>query len=683
MLRPSRALIALAALLLTVGCRSGAQPGKVIILGLDGMDPRAVDLLMSEGKLPSFARMRQEGAYGRLESSEPMLSPILWTTIATGKLPTEHGIGHFVTVNQQTGEQLPVTSQMRRVKALWNVLSEHDRKVGVVGWWATWPAESVNGAIVSDHTLYHFLLEKSRLKEQGGKTYPPDLENEIAPLIRAPEDLTAEEVAPFVHVPPEDLARPFTFENDLSHFKWALAAADSHRRIGLHLWDRLRPDALFVYVEGTDSVAHLFGHLFRAHGLSGELAEQQKRYGDAVEQMYVHADGIVRDFMNALDDDTTLIVLSDHGFELGALQDDPSKTRDMRRVSEKFHHRQGILYLYGKNVRRRAVIETPALVDIAPTVLALVGLAPAEDMPGRVLEEAVDVTRRPAVTTYETGTAVARGNRSDSSVDPAILQRLQSLGYVNTRSTTGERNLAAVHFQAGRYEQAAKAYAALLSESPKDGSLRTSLAGALGALGKYDEALAELGKAIELEPLNPEAYHNRAVIHERRGEREQAIRDYRTAVRYNPQYAPSRQALKRLTGSEAVFEPRTDPERLAAALADRASEDARRGDYAAAMKKLDEAERIAPRFVLVQQYRANVAYLKGDRQAAIAALEKALAVEPDNALYKSNLERLQKEAREASADDSSTKPRPDAPANARRDRRSNTAALTPPPAPPP
>src|SRR4029453_9187358 len=119
-----------------------ASHGRVIVLGLDGMDPDTVDLMLSEGQLPNFARLRREGAYGRLASSAPMLSPILWTTIATGKLPVDHRITHFVATNPKTGAEVPVTSQMRRVKALWNVLSEHERRVAVVGWWATWPAET-------------------------------------------------------------------------------------------------------------------------------------------------------------------------------------------------------------------------------------------------------------------------------------------------------------------------------------------------------------------------------------------------------------------------------------------------------------------------------------------------------------------------------------------------------------
>src|SRR4030095_11598236 len=109
--------------------------------------------------------------------SEPMLSPIVWTTIATGKTPLEHGISHFVAVNEKTGAELPVTSQMRRVKALWNILSGAGREVAVVGWWATWPAESVRGAVVSDHTCYHFLFNAgaSGSSDSIGVTQPPEL----------------------------------------------------------------------------------------------------------------------------------------------------------------------------------------------------------------------------------------------------------------------------------------------------------------------------------------------------------------------------------------------------------------------------------------------------------------------------------------------------------------------------
>ena len=308
------------------------------------------------------------------------------------------------------------------------------------------------------------------------------------------------DVAPFVQVSAEEFNRPFHFDDDLSHFKWALATAESYRAIGTHLWETEKPDVLMVYIEGTDSVSHLFGHLFRAQGLAGELAAQQQRFGRAVEEMYLYADRLVGEFMALMDDRTTLMVLSDHGFELGALPDDPSKTRDMRRVSERFHRLEGILYLYGNHVKARRRLDQPTLVDVAPTLLTLVGLSPARDMPGRVLDEGARPRAAAApgrqLRDAATGSA-ARVAGSDRNVDPAILERLRALGYLDTQSPKGDRNLAAVLFQEGKFAEAAQAYEALVRENPDDAGLRASWAGALGALGRYDESLAQLELAIE------------------------------------------------------------------------------------------------------------------------------------------------------------------------------------------
>ena len=266
-------------------------------------------------------------------------------------------------------------------------------------------------------------------------------------------------------------------------------------------------------------------------------------------------------------------------------------------------------------------------------------------------------SRRSAVATYETGIAAAR-ELEDATVTPEILERLKSLGYLggsgagvpgpreaanSPRSPKGERTLAALDFEAGRYDAAIDAYERLLREAPKDASLHTSLAGALGAVGRLDEAMRHLDTAVQLAPLSVEAYHNRAVILERRGRLEEAVEQYRTALRYRPGYVPSRRALARLTGSVDIRSAGTAAETQALALAEAAADAARRGDYRAAMSRLAEAEGIAPRYVLVYQYQSNVAYLMGDRKAAKRALEKALAIEPDNALFRANLANLARE----------------------------------------
>jgi tetratricopeptide (TPR) repeat protein len=639
------------------------------VLGFDGLDPAAVDLLISEGRLPHFARMRREGAYGRLRSFEPMLSPILWTTIATGRPPDAHGIGHFVALDPSTGESLPVTSDLRKVRALWDVLSERGKTTALVGWWATWPPEPIRGWVVSDHLAYHFLFgDGLSAADPTVKTSPPELEARLAPLVVRPAAIGRAELAPFADVSDADLARPLDLQDDLAHLRWVIAAAETYRRIGLELWRSERPDVELVYFEGTDSVAHLFGHLVRARGLAGELALQQARYGRAVEAMYERADAILGDFLAAADRATTVLVLSDHGFELGVLPDDPSRLRDMRRVSERFHRPEGVLYAWGRGVKAGARFDAASLLDVAPTVLALQDLPASREMPGRVLAEGFVRLEAPErVATFEATPRERSGVARDAAADQAMLEHLRSLGYLagarrdeapgaastvpapaGISSPQADRNLAAIAFQEKRYEEAERRYRALAQADPGDAGLRSSLAGVLGALGRYEEAMHELDAALARDPINPEGYHNKGALLERLGRRDQAIEQYRTAVRYRPDFEPSRQALARLTGSAEVRAPHGEAEERATRLCEKAADAARRGAYPEAFARLDEARRVAPDFVLVLQYESNVAYLAGDKPRAIAALERALALEPGNELFRHNLEELRKRSGETS-----------------------------------
>ena len=284
-------------------------------------------------------------------------------------------------------------------------------------------------------------------------------------------------------------------------------------------------------------------------------------------------------------------------------------------------------------------IEDATLIDIAPTILALEGIAPAKDMPGRVLGEALrtPVPER-TVETFEASSEEAGSKmRQDASVDPAILARLEALGYLEAQSPRSGKNLGAVSFEAGDFEGAVLTYREHLKSNPNDAGVHTSLAGVLGSLERYDEALFHLGEALRFNPLNSAAYHNRAVIHERQGDREKAISDYRKAMRYGSGYAPSRKALVRLTGTAQAEEMRTEDEKAAARLAHQASVSARKGRYDEAMALIDRAEKIAPDFALVHQYRANVAFLKGDPEVAQASLERAVMLEPENPLFQRNL----------------------------------------------
>src|SRR5512143_3258799 len=99
---------------------SPSPPGRrVLLFGLDAGDWAAIDPLVAAGKLPALARLESAGRKGLLLAEPPLVSPILWTTIATGRPPEEHGILDFM-VDLPAGGQAPVGVASRRVPALWN-----------------------------------------------------------------------------------------------------------------------------------------------------------------------------------------------------------------------------------------------------------------------------------------------------------------------------------------------------------------------------------------------------------------------------------------------------------------------------------------------------------------------------------------------------------------------------------
>ncbi len=625
----------------------GEGPGRLLVLGLDGFDPDVVDQLVGEGRMPTFERLLAEGAFGRFESQPPLLSPILWTTLATGREPLDHGVTAF-TVPGEDGRELPITSRERRVKALWNLWGEAGKESAVVGWWATWPAEAVDrGLVLSDRAGFHFLLAATGETDEDlpGLAYPPEAAEELMPLFREADDLSAEEVLAFADVDRETSAGDFRFGDDLSHLKWAIATADSYRRIGLEIWNTRRPENLMVYFEGADTVSHLFGHLHGRTDLAGELLEQQQRFGRTITAMYEYLDRVVGEFVAAMDESTTLVVVSDHGFALGEVLDDPSRARDLRRVSHESHEIEGVLYLFGHRVRPGARLEGAGLFDFAPTLLALGGLPASDEMPGRVLTEAFTSLAVPSrVATVEgVGERSAAGGPRDAAVDDAVLEKLEALGYIDRsdsdRSAT-LRNDGALALRAGRYREAAVAFHQLLREEPEDAGLHTALASALIGLGRIEQARTSVETALELAPDSAGAVFTLGRIHEEEGDREGAIASFQRALQYDAEHGPSSAALDRLGAPRVGRVASTPTERQAALLLRRAKDALERTDYEEAERAIDELEALVPDEAVVYHYRSNLCYLTGRYDCAIQALERGLELDPENGLFRQNLARL-------------------------------------------
>ena len=118
-----------------------SPPHRILLVGWDGADWNIIDPLLAAGELPHLASLLDMGTRHRLRTVTPVLSPVVWTSMATGTQPEKHGIIDFLAVDPSSGARVPVTSNLRQMPAFWTLLARRELSVGVVAWWATWPAE--------------------------------------------------------------------------------------------------------------------------------------------------------------------------------------------------------------------------------------------------------------------------------------------------------------------------------------------------------------------------------------------------------------------------------------------------------------------------------------------------------------------------------------------------------------
>ena len=124
---------------------------KVLLIGWDSADWKIINPLLEAGLMPALDQLINQGVMGNIATLVPAISPILWNSIATGKLAQKHGILGFVEPRPDGSGIRPVSSTSRKCKAIWNILSQAGFRSHVVGWFASHPAEPINGTCVSNH----------------------------------------------------------------------------------------------------------------------------------------------------------------------------------------------------------------------------------------------------------------------------------------------------------------------------------------------------------------------------------------------------------------------------------------------------------------------------------------------------------------------------------------------------
>ncbi|MCB9792864.1 MAG: alkaline phosphatase family protein [Alphaproteobacteria bacterium] len=434
-------------LLSLLACRSGPEH-KLVVMGIDGLEWSMVDRLAEAGEMPNLSRLREQGIRGTVENTAPVMSPILWTTIASGYPGEVHGIGGWTTGGGHSYDAADV-----RVMRIWDLASREGVESLVIGWLMSFPSSPIVGRMVSDRYVWSFPMNKNpddpsvlvyqaEHEEMSGLVSPPSLDATIAPLL--PEDawLTAH---PRVGYQIEEYGSPFH----------PLRRDELHLRIFERLWPDSDASLGMLYLNGPDQVSHIYWPYadpevaqsirrdplehqrqinaergpenlrraapFSQHPITPEELALGARF---VPDYYRYIDDAVGRVLEAVDlDDTTLLICSDHGFR-------PSMTNPMANGG---HTREAAVLFVGAGVNPEARIpEGATVLDLGPTLYALLDLPGAEDWTGQALSGLFEDLPAPAPEpshqlTDRAQIAVELGTQAN----PQLMEQLEALGYID------------------------------------------------------------------------------------------------------------------------------------------------------------------------------------------------------------------------------------------------------------
>ncbi len=509
-------LTVLVSLSILTGCGSDgpdrAVDTRAVIIGIDSADWTMIDMLIEEGGMPNLAALKERGAWGEIDTlTDIPLSPVIWTSVATGVSPAKHGVTWFM-VDQPDGTRVPVRSSNRKTEAIWNIVDREGLNSRVVGWWASYPAEPLeNGVIVSDAVGVHGFGSTARDGDDSTKVYPPELFERFDSLMPVEQQISSEFARRFMHMTDEEYNRlkfdpaRMSKPHPLSPthlFQQYAVTAQGYTRIGEEL---LAEDfeLAMLYFEQVDSFSHLFMK-YDPPKLDWVDQASFDRYKDLVREWYRYQDELLGRLLAKIDLETTAVfILSDHGFKVGDRRIQSEQTVDIQKAHLD-HEKEGIFLAVGPHIRRGGKVSSASVIDITPTVLHYLGLPIGKDMDGKVLEQAFEpefMREHPIayVKTYETGRRASAANE----VAPAggyedVEAGLRALGYMGD-DPEGEGGEAEV------------------AEGESSPELHNNLGRIHLGRGETDLALEEFKKALALDENNAEALLNMASVHQAEG----------------------------------------------------------------------------------------------------------------------------------------------------------------------
>jgi predicted AlkP superfamily phosphohydrolase/phosphomutase len=433
---------------LQLGCGHPGGPAKgqgprIVILGLDGADWQLIDPLIAKGRLPLFKELKEKYAWGYLRTSTPAKSPVIWTSIATGKTSAKHGIDDFRAKKPNAQGRFAIFNSMDiRQPLLWDMLGDNGRRSVLVNWYLSYPPMPLNGVNVSDYFRSSAISTRSRERSHLSQTvYPPERSAELAKLL-IPDYRQA---LKRMNLPdfPEVYRRMQTGMEylDLPIFRnypeWVIEE-NLVGDVADHLFGSEDFDLFAAYYKMTDVVQHFaymalvdeaYKKTLDQAAVQGVLpetlqAEAYARLADILCPVYQNLEKVLRRYFDAAAGrETYFIILSDHGFSFFH-----------REGTVRYNHvgpgkaPNGIIIVRGPKVKP-GKITMARIYDIAPTVLYLLGLPLDRSMDGKPLYKLFTFRHASSYTTYKR--KKIKPFKRNSELDEKALKELKALGYIN------------------------------------------------------------------------------------------------------------------------------------------------------------------------------------------------------------------------------------------------------------
>lgn len=287
--------------------RSFKVSSEVFIFGVDAATWSVINPLIEKGHLPNITKLKKEGSYGILKSMEPILSPIIWTTIATGKVGEKHGIKDFYS-----------TQESLRTRRIWDTFEAQGMRIGIFKWLITWPPRKVNGFIIPD------------ILARDDSTFPPEYSaiNSLRIAEKTHYSMGVRTYAKLTWSLMNMGLRMSTlreigwdFFRDWFHGGNSISQYPLKRKaellinqdVFIYLLEKYKPEFVTFYDNGVDTLSHRYWKYYEPRYFPDVTREEVHRYGDVIPNYYELIDKTLGNLMSHFSNETLVVIVSDHG----------------------------------------------------------------------------------------------------------------------------------------------------------------------------------------------------------------------------------------------------------------------------------------------------------------------------------------------------------------------------------